>query len=197
MAGNLFCTQPLLTHWHKEQTWVKFESKYNNSHPRKCSWKCCLQNVGNFADASPCLSFSLPMYMYLIHRCDKDHRGNKGPYVTPPNMSHVLYIYAHNNKRRGHISQTVMNAYLKSWKSTCCIRDSRGPIRLQICTCHNRWAVVTYAKLWPNKMIIIHVEAIRILRNILDHELLNRLWNEPQCPSQYRKNGKIFRQYCK
>ena len=197
MAGSLLCTQPLLTHWHKEQTWVKFESKYNNSHPRKCSWKCCLQNVGNFADASPCLSFSLPMYMYLIHPVTRITGVTKG-HMLLRQTCHMCCIYMHitisdEDTFHGQLWTHTWNLE----KSTCCIRDSRGPIRLQICTCHNRWAVVTYAKLWPNKMIIIHVEAIRILRNILDHELLNRLWNEPQCPSQYRKNGKIFRQYCK
>ena len=39
--------------------------------------------------------------------------------------------------------------------------DSDDPVRSQICTCHDSWAVVTCAKLWSDHMIIFRARAIR------------------------------------
>ena len=38
----------------QEQSSGKSESKYNNFHPRKCNWKCCLPNNSRFASTPKC-----------------------------------------------------------------------------------------------------------------------------------------------
>ena len=49
-------------------------------------------------------------------------------------------------------------------------------IRSQICVCHDSWAVVTCAKLWPDRMIIFHVW-YAFLQD-LNYQLINCLSNE-------------------
>ena len=62
--------------------------------------------------------------------------------------------------------------------SFCFDLDSNGPIRSQICTCHASSAVVAYANLWPDTlmMIIFHIKAIYFLQD-LNYKLVNPLWN--------------------
>ena len=57
MACRLFGAKPLpepmFNNCHldpKEQTSVKFKSKYKTFHPRKYIWKCPLQNAGDFVN---------------------------------------------------------------------------------------------------------------------------------------------------
>ena len=40
--------------------------------------------------------------------------------------------------------------------------NNNYPIRSQICICHDSWAVVTCAKLWPDWIIIVKVRSISI-----------------------------------
>ena len=47
--------------------------------------------------------------------------------------------------------------------------------RSQFCTCHDSWAVVGCAKLWPD-LIIFHLKWRCILQNFR-YELINHLWN--------------------
>ena len=45
----------LIINWNpREQTLVKLESKYNDFQPRKCIWKCCLQNAVHVILVSKC-----------------------------------------------------------------------------------------------------------------------------------------------
>ena len=48
------------------------------------------------------------------------------------------------------------------WKSLFLLIVSDDLIRLQICTCHDSWAVMTCAKLWPDQIILFHIRAKRI-----------------------------------
>ena len=41
------------------------------------------------------------------------------------------------------------------WKTVYSNFDSHQPISSQFCTCHDSWAVVTWAKLWPDTIIIV------------------------------------------
>ena len=54
--------------------------------------------------------------------------------------------------------------------------DSDGPIRSQICTCHDSLAVMTCAKLWSDQIIIFFSKCN------MDHEVINCLWNSSQAP---------------
>ena len=51
-----------------EQMSMKFESKYNNFHTRKCMWKCQMQNGGYFAKpqfVKHCIWTLMPHYFFL------------------------------------------------------------------------------------------------------------------------------------
>ena len=49
----------------KEQTSVKFSSKYQIFHSRKCIWKCRLQNTAHFVSDSTCVKWLLFPPRYL------------------------------------------------------------------------------------------------------------------------------------
>ena len=50
----------------------------------------------------------------------------------------------------GHILQTLMSLSLRSRENTCSsYLKNDYEIRSQFCTCHDSWAVVSCAKLWP------------------------------------------------
>ena len=61
--------------------------------------------------------------------------------------------------------------------------NSNEPIRSQICTYHDTWAVMTCAKSWPDWMIIFQVRTEFFIQD-LNHGLINPQWNgSPVLPS--------------
>ena len=60
----------------------------------------------------------------------------------------------------GLVTQTVYELVIVIlWK----IHDFSDPARSQICTCHDSWAVVACAKLWPDWIIISYPTGTTIL----------------------------------
>ena len=56
---------------------------------------------------------------------------------------------------RTQFTKIFMSLWLKSWENYhSCNYVPDDPIRLQIRTYHDSWAVVTSAKLWPDQIII-------------------------------------------
>ena len=62
-------------------------------------------------------------------------------------------------QKPGTFSQTIYELIteISCKKFFCFNHDSHNPVRSQICTCHDSWAVVACAKLWPDLIIIFHV----------------------------------------
>ena len=78
-----------------------------------------------------------------------------------------------------YISKRFLGAAnLNLMKNVCCsnIKNINDPSRPQSYTCHDSWAVVTCAKLWPDWMIKIKTRAKRISQNI-SYELIDSFWN--------------------
>ena len=85
-------------------------------------------------------------------------------------------------KATGTFSQLTMSSWLKSWENSfCSSADFNDTIRSYFCTCHNSWAVVTCAKIWPD-CIIFPVRAIlmfiifRLWAHILFVEWVRGIW---------------------
>ena len=104
----------------------------------------------------PC-SIQIPGHIYIqIHVCGllPSHCGNrtcKKPWLLlEPSESKPV---AHFTKTYELIIETCEFYF---WSNFCFV----GVIRSQTCTCHDSWAVVTCAKLWPDLAIIFHVRAI-------------------------------------
>ena len=57
--------------------------------------------------------------------------------------------------------------------------NSNDPIRSQFCTCHNSWAVMTCANLWPDMLCISKVRATHFFQD-LNYELINPLGHGSQ-----------------
>ena len=91
------------------------------------------------------------------------------PSHVPPNTGHHL---AAGNKtslwgdgifllQTGDLSQNwFANSQLKSCDNFCCCNFyCNDPVRSHFCTCHDSWAVMTCAKLWPDQTTISHLRA--------------------------------------
>ena len=65
-----------------------------------------------------------------------------------------------------------MRSWLKSENTVCCNHNSDDQIRSEIiCSCHDSWAFMTCAKLWPDYIIIVHTKQHECSQN-LDYELI-------------------------
>ena len=60
-------------------------------------------------------------------------------------IAHMVYVLLIEHKS----SENMVSSYF----------DSDDPIRPQLCTCHDSWAVMTCAKLWPDLTNIFHMRA--------------------------------------
>ena len=63
----------------------------------------------------------------------------------------------------GFISQRVYVLIIQIFQSSCCfVMKSFISMRSQFCRCHDSWAVMACAKLWPDLIISFHVRATYI-----------------------------------
>ena len=84
-----------------------------------------------------------------------------------------------SSEYRGPISQTVYKLTTEIlWTLFCSGFHLNGPVRSAFCTCHDSWAVVICAKLWPD-MIIILITRPSLIPRRLDYDLENSWWNGP------------------
>ena len=61
--------------------------------------------------------------------------------------------------------ERFMNLYTKSFKNICCSdMKNNNLIRSQFCTCHDSWAVMVCAKLWPDWIIEIKIRVTRTFK---------------------------------
>ena len=73
--------------------------------------------------------------------------------VSGPETYHLLWP----------ITQILYGLIISSlWKYRCPNFDCNDPIRSQFCSCHDSWAVVSWAKLRPDCTIIFHARALYI-----------------------------------
>ena len=63
----------------------------------------------------------------------------------------------------GSISLTFYDLIFQCCQSHPLMLINYDPIRSQFCTCHDSFAVMTCAKLWPDQMIIFHTKATLII----------------------------------
>ena len=128
MACRLCAVKPLsepmleysqLNLW--EQISVKFESKYNNFHSRKCISKCCLQNGGHLVSISQCV-----ILMYVIWR-PKPHLNELSNYdimelatcfTIFSSIINANYICLWNNKSLMNKQLFLTNTVYLSWFAT-------------------------------------------------------------------------------
>ena len=95
----------------------------------------------------------------------------------------------------------LISSQLKSCgNSLSCDYDFDDLITSQICTCHNSIAVMTYAKYWPDWIIIFRVRAIWLFQD-LHYELIIPLWNgsrgvqrrnPPSCTNDHQSSRMSF-----
>ena len=76
----------------------------------------------------------------------------------------LIELYCPNIERHRLISQSVHELITEIlWKYySSSSFDTNDPVRPQICTCHDSWAVMTCANLWPDLTVIWDVRTIFI-----------------------------------
>ena len=101
-----------------------------------------------------------------------------GLFSCPPPANWWRRISSKWGYRQAHCFTNTL--WDRNWKLIkflfCSNFTNNDPIRSQFCTCHDSWAVVRYAKLWPNWIITLH--AIQILWH-LDYELNSLIETAP------------------
>ena len=104
-----------------------------------------------------------------------------GPWSQDGRLAVLMSPYCcMQHTQLGYVPQTIYMLVMEIlWTSSHFNHDSNQVIRSQFCSCHDSSAVVAWAKLWPDWIIILHNRATYILQN-MDYGLINHLWNGPQ-----------------
>ena len=112
----------------------------------------------------------------------------------------LVSVCIRSTLHRGPISQMIWELIIESGENSPCFdHASNDPVKSQICTWHNSWAVGLCAKLWSDWIIIHKIKILQkclqnfsceIINHIffmqvqkckflqdLDYELINLLWN--------------------
>ena len=87
LLGAKPLSKPMVTYCQldlREQTSVKFESKYKTFHSRKCIWKCCRWNGGHFVQGGDELTYRiLVTYNALVNFCHYYFRYSNSNGLSP------------------------------------------------------------------------------------------------------------------
>ena len=110
--------------------------------------------------------YLLAQSQFCVNKCPSDGPKPQKSILRGASMGHFIAFYLDPQHRtwdpRGRCHQ-VFNTLIIFKHEALFKHVKKNPIRLQICTCHDSWAVVTCAKFGPDRIIAIHILAKKFL----------------------------------